>query len=133
MKFVLIVLVLVLSWMQKEKQLNLEIEITGLKNDNGYVMFQLFDVNQKVIGQYKESIRDKRSLVNIKDLKQGQYAFRYFHDENLSGEMETNRLGIPLEGYGFSNRGAGPFGPRDFSKWLFKLDNSIKIESKIRY
>ncbi len=114
-------------------QYSLEIEITGLKNDTGQVLLQLFDENEKVVNQAKSIIKENKSIIAFHDLKPGKYAFRFFHDENLSGIMETNRLGIPKEGYGFSNNGAGPFGPKPFTKWLFEIREDLKIQLKPRY
>lgn len=37
------------------------------------------------------------------DLPPGTYAIACFHDENANGKFDQNFLGIPLEGYGFSN------------------------------
>lgn len=41
--------------------------------------------------------------VTFKDLKPGTYAVMVTHDENGNGTLDTNKLGMPLEGYGFSN------------------------------
>jgi Uncharacterized protein conserved in bacteria len=42
-------------------------------------------------------------------------------------------LGIPKEGYGFSNNASGMFGPRPFKEWLFDIKEDKKIAVKIRY
>ena len=39
----------------------------------------------------------------FKDLKPGAYAVMITHDENGNGKLDTNVMGMPLEGYGFSN------------------------------
>ena len=39
----------------------------------------------------------------FKDLAPGTYALMITHDENGNGKLDTNALGMPLEGYGFSN------------------------------
>jgi uncharacterized protein (DUF2141 family) len=39
----------------------------------------------------------------FKDLKPGLYAVMITHDENGNGKLDTNIVGMPLEGYGFSN------------------------------
>jgi uncharacterized protein (DUF2141 family) len=39
----------------------------------------------------------------FKDLKPGSYAVMITHDENGNGKLDTNVMGMPLEGYGFSN------------------------------
>jgi uncharacterized protein (DUF2141 family) len=114
-------------------QQTLEIEITGIRNNKGEILIQLFNENQKVIGQQKGVIEESISNVRFSNLKPGKYAVRYFHDENLSGIMETNGLGIPKEGYGFSNNASGLFGPRPFKEWLFDIKEDKKIVVKIRY
>lgn len=37
------------------------------------------------------------------DLPAGDYGVLVTHDENGNGKLDTNMLGMPLEGYGFSN------------------------------
>jgi uncharacterized protein (DUF2141 family) len=113
-------------------QYNIEIEITDIKSNEGIIMLQLFDKDQKVIRQEKGIISGNKCLITFMDIEPGKYAFRFFHDENLSGIMETNRLGIPKEGYGFSNDGAGPFGPKPFKDWLFDIKQDKKIAVKIK-
>ncbi|RYZ74012.1 MAG: DUF2141 domain-containing protein [Lysobacteraceae bacterium] len=39
----------------------------------------------------------------FKDLKPGRYAVMVTHDENANGKLDMNVMGMPLEGYGFSN------------------------------
>ena len=39
----------------------------------------------------------------FKDLTPGSYALLITHDENGNGQLDTNAMGMPLEGYGFSN------------------------------
>lgn len=39
----------------------------------------------------------------FKDLAPGKYAIRVMHDENDNGKLDTNAVGMPTEGYGFSN------------------------------
>jgi len=41
--------------------------------------------------------------IEFVDLPPGDYAVRVLHDENGNGRMDSNPLGMPLEGYGFSN------------------------------
>lgn len=111
-------------------QCTLGIEITGLKNDNGLIMLQVFDENHNVAAQEKGIIKDKKCSIAIKNLKPGKYGIRYFHDENMSGKLESNGFGIPIEKYGFSNNAAGLFGPPSFNKWLFELKGDKTIYLK---
>jgi len=59
----------------------------------------------------------------------GSYAVAIFHDENSDGVCNTNFLGIPEEGYGFSNNikpllSAPTF---DEAKVSVKKDTEIEI------
>jgi len=79
------------------------------------------------------TIKDKKCFISINNLKPGRYAVRYYHDENLNGKMETNIVGKPTEGYGFSNNVIGKFGPPPFKKWLFEITDDLKIELQPTY
>ena len=114
-------------------QFKLNIEITELRNSKGNIMLQLFDSTQTVIKEEMSPIKENKCLISIGNLYAGQYAVRYYHDENVNGKMETNIVGKPTEGYGFSNNVIGKFGPPPFEKWLFKIDGDKKIILKPTY
>jgi len=112
-------------------QLNLEIEISGIINDKGKIMLQLYDGKETTVNQAMGDIKDNKCMLSFKNLKAGKYAIRYFHDENGNGELDTNAFGIPKEGYGFSNNAKGSFGPPAFEKWIFDLNENKKLALKI--
>jgi uncharacterized protein (DUF2141 family) len=114
-------------------QYKLDIEITGIRNNAGKIMLQLFDEKENIVNQQMSDIMDNQCLFSIKNIKPGKYAIRYYHDENLNGKMDTNLVGKPTEGYGFSNNVTGKFGPPPFEKWLFELSGDKKIELKPTY
>jgi len=114
-------------------QCTLEIEISEIKSNTGYIMFQLLGDKQNVMSQQMISIKNNRSQLSFNDLKPGIYAIRYYHDENLNCIMEKNMVGKPTEGYGFSNNVTGKFGPPPFEKWLFTLNENKKITLKPSY
>ena len=114
-------------------QFKLDIEIINIRNNTGKIMLQLFDENEKIIAQEQGPIKENQCLISFPDLKPGKYAVRYYHDENLNGKMETNLVGKPTEGYGFSNNVIGTFGPPPFGKWLFDLNSDKKITLKPTY
>jgi uncharacterized protein (DUF2141 family) len=45
--------------------------------------------------------------ITFRQLPPGRYAIIAFHDENDNGLLDANALGVPLEGYGFSNDAQG--------------------------
>jgi uncharacterized protein (DUF2141 family) len=111
----------------------LTIEIDGIRNNKGNIMLQVFDDKEKVITQEMSSVKDKKCVFTIKSLAQGKYAVRYYHDENINGKMDTNMMGIPVEGYGFSNNVTGKFGPPPFKEWLFDVSYNLTISLKPTY
>jgi uncharacterized protein (DUF2141 family) len=55
------------------------------------------------------------------------------HDENMNGKLDANWLGIPLEGYGFSNDAKAAMGAPSFSAASFQyngqnLDLTMRLE-----
>jgi uncharacterized protein (DUF2141 family) len=116
-----------------EAQCRLEVEITGFRNNQGGLLIQLMDENQNVVFQNQFSVNNYQCHVDFENLSPGKYGVRFYHDENLSGKMETNLFGKPIEGYGFSNNAFAAFGPPDFKKWLIHLTENKKILLKVRY
>lgn len=54
------------------------------------------------------------------DVPPGAWALSVVHDENGNGRLDT-RLGIPREGFGFSNNPRIWFGPPSFESARFEL------------
>ena len=61
-------------------QLSLTVAINGLKNSNGLVLLALSDENGKNTLGFNQIIENKKCTFVIKDLKPGNYTFKYFHD-----------------------------------------------------
>ena len=122
----------ILSSIYQSPQYALNIEITSLRNDKGLIMLQLFDESEVVVRQEMGIIKEKKCNIVFKELDGGRYGIRYFHDENMNGTLETNKMGIPTEGYGFSNNAYGMFGPKPFKDWLFEIneDNNVVLKTK---
>ena len=115
------------------QQYRLDIEITGIGNNEGCIMLQLMDENQRVILQEIKVPENGKCLISFKELKPGKYAVRYYHDENQNKKLDSNLVGKPMEGYGFSNNVTGKFGPPAFEKWLFELYEHKKLLLTITY
>ncbi|GAB5379320.1 MAG: DUF2141 domain-containing protein [Aliiglaciecola sp.] len=103
--------------------------IDGVKAGDGKIYVQLFKGKTNYESGNAEaatvvSALDGKATVSFHNLDTGEYALRYFHDENNNGEMETNLLGMPTEGYGFSNSAKPNFGPVSYEEIMFELDES---------
>ena len=92
----------------------LVVTITGIKKSTGTVLVTLKNSEaawnsdmdavavQKIAAQ--KAVEAKGTLVvNFGDLPAGTYAVMVLHDENDNHKMDTGFMGIPSEGYGFSN------------------------------
>ena len=92
------------------------------------------DDASRVTGQM-QAAKAGKVTVHFKNLPAGRYAIALFHDANGNGKLDSNRLGIPVEGIGFSNNATGSFGPPAFAKAAFDVpaDGAITQSIKLAY
>lgn len=114
-------------------QYKLTVEITGLRNNNGNVLYELFDENKKSLDVGTIDVTNKKCVIVYNNLKPGKYGFNYIHDENKNKKLDTKMLMIPTEGFGYSNNADGTFGPPAFKKWVFEIKEDSKLNLKITY
>lgn len=129
----LMLLIFVLGFNELKAQSNLEIKVLNLRSSNGSVALELVDENDEIMKEINSKIINQICTIIVSDIKDGQYAIRYFHDENSNAELDTNWIGIPKEGYGFSNDAYGNFGPKDFEEWLFEVSGDTEISLTTTY
>jgi len=108
---------------------DLTVQITNIRSAEGNILVQLFagEENYKS-GSAHETVSRAAIVGELKliftGLEAGEYAVRMFHDENGDGKLDTNPLGIPREGYAFSNEAKGAFGPPSYSAMKVILSES---------
>lgn len=114
-------------------QLKLTVEIIGLRNSNGKIHLELSNSEEiRITGITKQIIDGKCQFV-FENLKPDRYAFKFFHDENKNNKIDVNWLGIPKEGFGFSNNPSMTFGPPSFEKTIFVFIESMVIMCTPKY
>ena len=106
----------------------LTIEISELKNSKGTLLLEFSDSERNVIKEIRQRIENNTCIIRISDLKPGNYSFKYFHDENNNKKMDTNFVGMPKEGFGFSNNAKGTFGPPKHEKTIFDLKGDSVVQ-----
>ncbi len=90
-------------------------------------------LKKEVIGRQIISAAKVNVSCQFKNVPNGSYAISLFHDENSNGAHDKNSLGIPNEGYGFSNNPKARFGPPNLKERLFKVVKNTEMEIKINY
>jgi uncharacterized protein (DUF2141 family) len=64
-------------------------------------------------------IRETQAHCHFEDIPPGTYSIDVIDDENMNGKLETDWLGVPTEGYGFSNDARGSVDAPPFSAASF--------------
>lgn len=126
-------LFLIIGFLTLSKPLAVTIEIKELKNSKGQILLELSDADKNVLKGYTHEIQNGQCIITLDGLKPGKYAFKYFHDENSNKKLDTNLIGIPKEGFGFSNNAKGKFGPPSFEKMIFKINSDTIMICKPMY
>lgn len=103
----------------------LTVKISGLENDKGQVILALNNEKDELVQDKTVSIKNGKCTIVLRNVKKGTYSFKYFHDENKDKELNTNWIGMPTEGFGFSNDAKGRFGPPDKEDTLFKVQGNV--------
>ena len=108
----------------------IHVQIQNIRNSTGTVDCALFESPEGFPTEVLRSatnvmvikVRQTQARCDFADIPPGRYALAVIHDENMNGKLDTNMLGIPTEGYGFSNDVTGVFGAPAFSAASFAYD-----------
>ena len=118
---------------------DLSVSITNLKSTEGGIQIGLYNTKESfplVDKQYRLFYIDTikfSGIYTFKDLPKGEYAIAIFHDENSDRICNTNFLGIPKEGYGFSKNFKPRLSSPTFSDCKIDLNNNMSVTIKLIY
>lgn len=113
---------------------DISLTVNGLRSGNGMLRIALFD-NARDFPNGQEILRRNVTAqagtvtVLLDTLPTGTYAIALHHDENANGKMDMGLLGLPQEGYGFSNDAPVFLGAPPFSDAAFSLPEEGKAIS----
>jgi uncharacterized protein (DUF2141 family) len=127
---------------EKTQLVDVELTIKKVRNNKGKITIGFFKDNAsfekeipfKGIEGTKESL--KNGVLTLKtQLEPGTYGAALMDDENSSGKMDYNMIGIPKEGFGFSNYYHTGFFKPKINAFLFEVvaGKSAKVEIIVRY
>ena len=72
------------------------------------------------------------TILTFPNVAPGTYAIQLIHDRNSNGKMDFNFLGIPREGFGFSNNAKPGFSQPRFSKVAFTVaDKDVELTIRL--
>lgn len=125
-------------------QADLEIEICGIRSEKGQILMSLYNSPEQFprnptselggVTVKKDKIINGRLKHTIKGLKPGMYVLSLLDDENFSGDIDYTKIGIPTEGYGFSNNVKPFLSPPPYRKCLFEIkEGQNKIRINVQY
>ena len=120
----------------------IHVKILNIRNNIGTVACALFESPDGFPDDYLRmatnvmviKIRETQARCDFEDIPPGTYAMAVVHDENMNGKLDTNWLGVPTEGYGFSNDAKGILGAPSFSAASFRYDGqNVDLTMRLRY
>jgi uncharacterized protein (DUF2141 family) len=101
---------------------NLTVTIDGLKNQKGQVCLSVFsssqgfpNKNDRALAIQCVKLAGTAPTITFPKLKAGNYAVAVIHDANNDSKLNSNGLGIPTEGFGFSRNPTILTGPPKFA------------------
>ena len=121
-------------------QVRLQISVSGMRSTDGNIAITIYpdDSAHFLDGAYKLARQAAAVTLPVSHAcfafaAPGFYAVALFHDENSNGHFDTTMLGLPAEGYGFSNNPTLYLGPPSLNQVRFAAhpgDNPIDVKLK---
>ena len=110
----------------------IRINVTNVSTKKGNILVALYNSDKGFPGGKEGAIRtatglaqNEKCLIVIDNVVAGNYAVALFHDTNGDSKLNSNFLGIPKEGYGFSNNAANLFSAPKFKQAAFIHGNVV--------
>ena len=120
----------------------IHVKVLNIRNSAGTVACALFESPAGFPIEYLRfatnimviKIRDTQARCDFLDIPLGTYALAVIHDENTNGKFDTNWMGVPTEGYGFSNDAKALLGAPSFSAASFQYDGqNLELTISLHY
>jgi uncharacterized protein (DUF2141 family) len=113
----------------------LTVSISGIKNNTGSLTAELYNTKEKFLKtSYKtvsSAIKSNSATVTFTEIPKGEYTVLVYHDENKSGKLDKNFIGMPKEPVACSNNAKGFMGPPKYEDAKFTVTADTKINIKM--
>ena len=120
----------------------ISVTIKDIKTSNGQILIGIYkddvsfdkEIAYKKVQAFKTKISNGTLVVEVK-LEPGKYGISLMDDENFNGKMDYNFIGIPKEGFGFSNYYHTGLTKPKLKSFLFEVieNKNTKVEVKMKY
>ncbi len=130
MKYSILLFSMIISQNTHSQTFGLTVTIANIKYIKGEIKLAIYTDNNSFLKkghefrQYTFKITQSTEKYSIPDLPKGDYAIALFQDQNSDGKCNTNFLGVPKEGYGFSNNYKPFLSSPSFSDCKFTINDN---------
>ena len=136
-KFLTLALIVLVNGHVFSQQNTLVVVVKNVKEAKGRIAIALFnsekDFTTKAMQGKTTVAKAGEVQITFENITSGDYAISVMHDANENDKLDSNAIGIPKEGFGFSNDAMGMFGPPSFEKAKFNLSGDIKVTITLKY
>lgn len=136
-KFLTLALIVLVNGHVFSQQNTLVVVVKNVKEAKGRIAIALFnsekDFTTKAMQGKTTVAKAGEVQITFENITSGDYAISVMHDANENDELDSNAIGIPKEGFGFSNDAMGMFGPPSFEKAKFNLSGDNKVTITLKY
>lgn len=115
------------------------VQVNGVRNLQGQVTITIYpDTRRRFMARGGKLVRTRVPVSSLKPracfwLPKGAYAVVVYHDEDGDGGFDRTALGLPKEGYGFSNDAPARSGLPSFGSVRFKHEGASSLSIRMRY
>ena len=139
MRGLAVALLLSLVWSVAASAAEVAVTVDGIRNDKGQIRLSIYASPKEWPDHpapgHNQAQAAKRGSVSFKfDLPPGTYAIDGFHDEIGNGKFKTSLIGLPEEGYLFSNNVRPGLSAPSFDSASFRVPpNGTAISITVHY
>ena len=107
----------------------IEVTVENVRNSKGLITAVLYADNPETflkkgarLDRVRVEAQEGETLLCLEAPAAGRYSVALYHDENGNKKFDRDFIGIPSEGYGFSNNPGFRFGKPDLEETLFSVE-----------
>lgn len=119
----------------------IHVHIHGIHNAKGTVKAVLYGPDPKTFlvkgkksDKEREPAEEGSMTLCVAARENGQYAVAVYHDENDNHKFDRNWIGLPIEGFGFSNDPTLYLAPPSFEETAFAVNGPLThVDVEMKY